>query len=190
MSRKRILIVATFGFFLIMLWFVLREANRIQSQDLNSWTEDVKADCAVVLTGGPNRLNEGMDLLAQGQVKKLIVSGVHPKSGFEQIFPNAYYYGTVEKDDVVLERRSESTFGNAEQSLSIGEALNCRNIILVTSYLHMYRSLKTFKASFPAEIEIYPRATIGMGYPPTRMNLFSESVKSLFYSIWAYDTRR
>ena len=67
MSRKRILIVATFGFFLIMLWFVLREANRIQSQDLNSWTEDVKADCAVVLTGGPNRLNEGMDLLAQAR---------------------------------------------------------------------------------------------------------------------------
>ncbi len=188
--RKKIIIFLLLGSLLGVIWFIVRETNRIQSIAMNVWTEDQAADCAVVLTGGPNRLNEGLDLLAQGRVKKLIVAGVNPGSRFEEIFPKAYYYGSISKEDIILERRSQTTFGNAEQSLSIVEALNCRDILLVTSYVHMYRSLRTFKASYPREIHITPRATIGGNYPETRINILSESIKSLFYSIWAYEERR
>src|SRR5688572_21728106 len=87
-----------------------------------SWTDEIHADCAVVLTGGPGRVKEGVDLLYRGAVKKLIVSGVHPKVVWREILPQAVFYGGLKEEDVVLEKRSTTTYGNAIQSLPLVEA--------------------------------------------------------------------
>src|SRR5580658_8318424 len=117
-----------------------REVGYIEHEPISAWTEDHKADCAVVLTGGPGRVREGFDLLAQGQVRKLIISGVHPKATLREIFPQWPFYGNLREEDVVLERRSATTYGNAQQSLPLVEALHCRNLVLITSHLHMHRA--------------------------------------------------
>lgn len=171
---------------LLGFWALYLEAVRIHETPITSWSQDHTADCAVVLTGGVNRVPEGFSLLAQKQVKKLIISGVFEGAQLEEIFPLLPFYGTISRQDVVLEKNSRTTFGNAQQSLALVEALKCRDVVLVTSYLHMRRALKTFEATFPEEIVLYPRATIGSGHPAPVGALVLEALKSTFYSLWAY----
>lgn len=166
--------------------YFVREWLAVTKTPPTSWYKDQRADCAVVLTGGPGRVREGLDLLAQKAVQKLIISGVHPKAHLKEIFPQWPYYGDISEDDVVLERRSGTTYGNAQQSLPLVEALRCRNILLVTSTLHMHRAYRTFRAVFPKEIEIKTRAVIAGRLHPKVEDVFEEAFKSFFYSLWAY----
>ncbi len=162
------------------------EAKKILSQNVNSWSEDATGDCALVLTGGPNRIREGFDLLAHKSVQKVIISGVNPLTDLKEIFPLWPFYPEVHEQDVVLERRSRSTFGNAQQSLPIIQALRCRDVILVTSRIHMYRALRTIQSEFPATIKIIPRAVVGPTFDPNFYDLSLEIIKCIFYSLWAY----
>lgn len=169
----------------ILLYY--KVAGIVLSPPVNSWTEDQRADCAVVLTGGPGRIREGVDLLAQSSVKKLIVSGVFPGVGLRDIFPQAPYYHSVSPHDIVLEKRSLTTFGNAQQSLALVEALRCRDVILVTSRLHMERALRIFRRVFPPDFPIYPRSVVsGATLSPRPFDVLVESTKFIFYSLWAF----
>lgn len=175
-----ILIIGTFGYFFINEIYILK------SEYPNSWKVDQKADCAIVLTGGAGRVREGLDLLAQRQVNKLIISGVNPKANLLEIFPQWPYYGNLDENNVVLERRSTTTYGNAQQSLPFVEALRCRSILLVTSHLHIRRAYKTFRAIFPKEISIEPRSVVSGNLEPRLYQVSTEAIKSLFYQAWAY----
>jgi uncharacterized SAM-binding protein YcdF (DUF218 family) len=171
---------------IIFTWAYVREIRRILQQPVSSWTEDTGADCAVVVTGGPNRVREGVDLLARKVVQKLIISGVHPQAGLRDIFALWPFYGELHDQDVILERRSRTTFGNAQQSLPLVEALRCRDLLLITSRTHMQRALKTFRAEFPSTIQIIPRAVVSTTIEPSWTEVGIEAFKSLFYSVWAY----
>lgn len=186
--RRRVFfisILSTIIFFLIIsLYF---EFNKIISTESKIWEKSIQADCAVVVTGGPGRIREGIDLLAIGAVKKVIISGVNPNSVYKEIFPMWVHYSEVNESDVILEKRSETTFGNAVQSLPLVELLNCQDIALITSWLHMYRTVKTFKKVFPSHIEIKAHPLQGSQTQVTLFELFQETFKSLFYSLWAYN---
>lgn len=184
MSRALSLLIA--AILILSTWSFVGEARRILQQPINSWTEDVNADCAVVLTGGPHRIREGVDLLVRHRVQKLIISGVHPQSSFKDIFPLWMFYGNLREQDVVLERRSQTTFGNAQQSLPLVEALRCHDLVLVTSRTHMRRALATFRAEFPSGLNIIPRAIAGTSIEPSWFELINETGKTLFYSLWAF----
>jgi len=171
---------------LIFAWAFVREIQHISAEPISSWIEDSSADCAVVLTGGPNRIREGIDLLTRHSVQKLIISGVHPQAGWRDILPLWPFYGEVHDSDVILERRSRTTFGNAQQTLPLVEALRCRDLILITSRTHIRRALKTFRAEFPQGYPIVPRAVIAGSVEPSWAEVSVEAIKSLFYSLWAY----
>ncbi len=162
------------------------ESKKILAQKITAWTDDQRGDCAVVLTGSPGRVREGFDLIAQGRVRKLIISGVYPQAELIDIFPQLPYYGPISESDIVLEKRSLTTYGNAQQTQPLVEALQCKDIILVTSRLHMYRSLRIFRSVFPPEFEIKPRAVIAGSIDPDFFELTLEVTKSLFYRLWAY----
>ena len=184
--KTRIFLITLFLISVLVVFLYSGEAKKILSQNVNSWTEDAVGDCALVLTGGPNRIREGFDLLAHKSVQKVIISGVNPLSDFKELFPLWPFYPEVHEQDVVLERRSRSTFGNAQQSLPIVQALRCRDVILVTSRIHMYRALRTFHSEFPPSIHIIPRAVVGFTLEPNFYDLSLEILKCGFYSLWAY----
>ncbi len=172
--------------FLLSAFFV-KEYKNVQLQIVNSWIEDQSADCAVVLTGGPGRIKEGMGLLASGAVKKLIISGVYTQSELRDLFSEWPYYSNLHEEDIVLEKFSKTTYGNALQTRTFVEGFRCEDLILVTSQLHMYRAYKTFKSVFPRGFIIKKRAVIGTGtLRPHFMDIFDEASKSLFYSMWTY----
>lgn len=170
----------------LLFYWCKAEMKKVRSEPISAWHEDHYGDCAVVLTGGPGRVREGIDLLVRGQVKKLIISGVHPQSSLYEIFPEWPFYFSLNPEDVVLERQSATTYGNAVQSFVLAEALNCYNLVLVTSQPHMYRSYRSFRNAFPPEYRIIKHA-IPQGGRQTEVGEFViEAVKSAFYSLWAY----
>ena len=170
----------------VLIYRFYDEYQRVQGETLQSWLKTSSADCAVVLTGGAGRVREGFDLLANQSIKKLVISGVYSNARLREIMPVWSFYGNLSENDVVLDRRSETTYGNAQQSLPIIEALKCRDILLVTSRLHMYRSYQTFRATFPENIYIKKHAIIGGRSEASVWEIYFESLKSLFYSLWAY----
>lgn len=184
--RRRAILAIAIVCVVLFAWTFTREVRLILRQPVNSWTEDVSADCAVSLTGGPQRVREGLDLLSRKAVQKLIISGVHPQATLRDIFPLLPYYGELREQDVILERRSQTTFGNAQQTFPLVEALHCRDLVLITSRVHMRRALSTFKAEFPPEFPIIVRAVPAISDPPGWDEVAWEALKSLFYSPWAY----
>lgn len=186
-SRRRRIVVGVSVVVAVAFGLALAHEMRMTlKQPVNSWTEDVSADCAVVLTGGPQRLREGFDLLSRHAVQKLIISGVRADVGLRDIFPLMPYYGGLREQDVILERRSQTTFGNAQQTLPLVEALHCRDLVLITSRLHMRRALATFHAEFPPDFPLIVRAVPAITEPPGWDEVAWEAAKSLFYSSWAY----
>jgi uncharacterized SAM-binding protein YcdF (DUF218 family) len=171
---------------IFLTWAFVREVRSILAQTVTSWSEDQTADCAIALTGGPSRIREGLDLLARKQIQKLIISGVYPQAAFRDFFLLAPFYSEVRDQDVILERRSRSTFGNAQQSLPLVEALRCRDVILITSRIHMYRALRTFRGEFPLTYTIQARSVPSSAGESSWDEVALEAAKSLFYSLWAY----
>ncbi len=184
-GRSRLL----WGFLFLLIvftFFFIREWNRIQNIEMTSWAQAVSADCGVVLTGGPGRIREGFALLENSSIKKLVISGVHLQSQLRDIFPMWAFYSHARESDVVLEKKSQTTYGNAQQSLSLVEALQCRDLVLITSRLHMYRSSKTFKAVMPESIDIRLHPVVAGSLRASFWETSIEVIKSLFYSLWAY----
>jgi len=183
LSWRLILVVGILGLLVVLFW---RETQWVRQSPPTSWTVDPQADCAVVLTGGPGRVRAGVDLLYRGAVKKLIVSGVFPGATLREIMPQLPFYGGLDEQNIILERRSTTTYGNAVQSQTLIEAIKCRSVVLVTSTLHMYRALRTFRGVIPEEVSLVPYAVVSGSLKPEWYDLWLESVKSLFYSVWAY----
>ena len=177
-----LLALLAIGFFSLLI----RERKAVNASTPTSWTENHGADCAVVLTGGPGRISEGFNLLEQGRVKKLIISGVNPSSTLYQIFPQLPAFFRISEEDVVLEQRSGTTYGNAVQSEALVGALKCRSVLLVTSTLHMHRAIKTFRARFPLDVQIKTHGIVSGSLKPGFFELNVEVLKSMFYALWAY----
>lgn len=172
----------------VMLWLALfvRHWGTITAVSADSGKSRQEADCAVVLTGGSGRVREGFDLLSRKQIKKLIISGVNEKSQLREIMPQMFLYGDIQEKDIILDRRSLTTYGNAQQSLPFVEALRCRDVMVVTSTLHMYRAMKTFRATFPSSIEIVQHAVPATASEAGPWDVGTEVLKSMFYAVWAY----
>lgn len=171
---------------LFLGWCFYREYIKINSITVTSWTQDHRADCAVVLTGSVGRVREGFDVLARKQVKKLIISGVHLGAELSLIFPHWSFYGELKEEDVILEKQSGTTYGNARQTLAITQALGCRDIILITSRLHTERAYQTFVSVFPPNYPIYKRSVLSGSYHLNFWDVVIETSKSVFYSLWVY----
>lgn len=171
---------------IIGIFLFIREWQRVVDVEMSSWSQTVSADCGVVLTGGAGRIREGFALLENNSIKKLIISGVNNQSQLQDIFPSLPFYPHVNEVDVILEKKSQTTYGNAQQSMALIEALQCRDIVLITSKLHMYRSFRTFKASLPHGIDMRLNPVVAGSVHFSYLEISVEVIKSLFYSFWAY----
>lgn len=174
--------------FVILLFgiFFLRERNLVL-QTLPGGNIDIlpQSDCGVVLTGSAKRIRESFEIMNLGKVNKLIISGVYKNTQLHEIFPQLPFYPGIKAENVILEKISGSTHQNAIQSLQVVQILKCKNILLITSQLHMSRALRTFKANFPTDFQIRTYATENPG-KDDEWTVFIETIKSMFYSLAPY----
>ncbi len=178
--RKFILIsVLALG---LIVWFAQETENVLSVTQMGVLDQLEQVDCGVVLTGAPGRIRESFEILAQRKIRKLVVSGVFKETQLHEIFPHLPFYPEVHPEDIILEKISGSTYGNAVQSLALVKTLGCRDILLITSRLHMHRSQKLFRQLFPLKINIisYPVQSLAREY--SYLDVFIETVKSMFYS--------
>jgi uncharacterized SAM-binding protein YcdF (DUF218 family) len=181
-KRKRTIIISLA--FVVFALIVYLKTVQIVSEPETLWgNNELSADCGVVLTGAPGRLREGFELLAEKRIKKLIASGVYKDARMIEIFPYSGYYPEVSLEDIYLEKRSETTFGNARHSMSLVEGLRCRDIILITSQIHMHRAYSIFKIVYPDTMAIKKLTLPNTKSESGLSGLAIEVVKTLFYYI-------
>lgn len=118
----------------------------------------VKAEGVVVYTGvGGQRISTGMALLSSGAAERLLISGVNPDIGRDEL--RRLWTGEPEDFDryVDLGREAESTVGNAIEVRDWANSHGFHRLILVTSDYHMPRAILETRDQLPdAEIVAYP----------------------------------
>lgn len=108
----------------------------------------------VVLTGGKDRVEHGLALLAQGAAPVLFISGVGEHVTEEQILlehasadlRENIYAGNRE---IILDHVARSTVSNADQAAEFIRVRGIKSIRLITANYHMKRSLREFHSAIP-----------------------------------------
>lgn len=118
---------------------------------------DIKADAIVVLTGGSQRLNQAIDLLAQGAGQRLLISGVHPTTTRDQIRKLTEGPDDLFRCCVDIGREALDTVGNAAETVDWIRQHAYRRVLVVTNNYHMPRSLLELRrADQVTEFVAYP----------------------------------
>ena len=125
------------------VWFIVSAAT-MQPQYPEQTT-----DAVLVLTGGQNRVNAGLDLLAGGKAPRLFISGVNPKVTEEDLM--TLWRPDRDEDPCCVELgyQAEDTHGNAVEARSWIEREEIKSVRLVTSNYHMLRSVMLLRHELP-----------------------------------------
>jgi uncharacterized SAM-binding protein YcdF (DUF218 family) len=131
-------IAVVFGFF-AFIWL-------LPSQEI---ALDRKADGIVVLTGGTSRVTDGLELLASGHGKRLLITGVNPGTTTGDIGRQVANYGRFLTCCVDLDYSALNTLGNAVQTRRWALDRGFHSLIIVTSAYHMPRALAEIAHQLP-----------------------------------------
>ena len=112
-------------------------------------------DAIVVLTGGSERLQTGLELLTETRAKKLFVSGVSPGIGLDELLRVANFRSERIRCCVMLGHAAGNTVGNARETADWMGREGYRSLRLVTAAYHMPRSLLVFRRAMP-EVRLVP----------------------------------
>lgn len=148
LSRLFTLICAAWLFsFVFFLW------------QINSFRQVVltKPEAIVVLTGGSNRIEEGLDIMSKYGCQNLFISGVNRDVSRHDILGRIQKNSNVRECDLELGYTARNTHENAQEVITWLKRRQYKNIVLVTAHYHLPRSLLEFKAMAP-ELEITPYA--------------------------------
>ncbi len=118
------------------------------------------ADGIVVLTGGSSRVSDAMELLSVGYGKRLLISGVHPTNGTQEIqrsLPDSQpLFGCC----VDLDRSAVNTRSNAVETRRWVRERGFHSLIVVTSNYHMPRAIVELSHAMP-DITLIPFPVVG-----------------------------
>jgi len=164
-------------------WGLFRFVDAIPATVADSTTP---TDGIVVLTGGTQRLNEGLDLLSRDLAKKLFVSGVYQGVDVRALLQAVKRRPGGLEDRIAIGNATNTT-GNAQETTAWVAEQNYRSLRLVTGAYHMPRSLLEFRHAMPA-VTLVPHPVFPghvkhdrwWAWPGTANLLVGEYVKYLF----------
>jgi uncharacterized SAM-binding protein YcdF (DUF218 family) len=138
--------------------------------------DDRRTDAIVVLTGGPNRIARGLDLLNRGRADRMLISGVARTVRPHEL---ALEFGGDRKlyeCCIDLGRESVDTRSNAEETARWLRKHEFRTVRLVTTDWHMPRARFELSRRTGDEVEIVGDA---IESDPRFRQLFTEYNKYL-----------
>jgi len=118
------------------------------------------ADGIVVLTGGSSRVSDAVELLAGGYGKRLLISGVHPTNGVDDISRSLPDNQALLKCCVDLDRSAVNTRSNASETRRWASERGFHSLIVVTSNYHMPRAIVELSHAMP-DIKLIPFVVVG-----------------------------
>jgi uncharacterized SAM-binding protein YcdF (DUF218 family) len=113
------------------------------------------ADGIVVLTGGAERIETALRLLAQGRAPVLLVSGVGRGTELAEMAHRVQLDPALLAERVTLGRTATTTIGNAAETAAWAQAHMVRRLIVVTAGYHMPRALLEIGYALPG-VALYP----------------------------------
>ena len=114
-----------------------------------------KADGIVVLTGGAERIETALRLLAEGRAPVLLVSGVGRGAELAEIAHRLQLDPAALAERVTLGRTATTTIGNALETASWARAHRVHSLIVVTAGYHMPRALLEIGRELPG-VALHP----------------------------------
>lgn len=124
-----------------------------------STTATVHGDGIVTLTGGADRLSDALHLLASGNGKRLLISGVHPSTTEGELARAQPDYAAFARCCVDLGRRALNTAGNAVETRRWAMRHGFHSLIVVTSGYHMPRTMMELAREMP-DVDLIPYAVV------------------------------
>ena len=150
-------------------------------QTYHAATPPPQADGIVVLTGGADRVDTGLRLLAEGKAPLLLISGVPPRGGpdLASLIHAAGLDPAPLAGKVTLGHAAATTLGNGAETADWARRHELESLIVVTASYHMPRALLELGRAMPGvalyPVRVHPPALRGAGFgsaaPPGTLRL-------------------
>jgi uncharacterized SAM-binding protein YcdF (DUF218 family) len=156
--RRRGYVVRTFSLALVLLtalaigflWFAAALPDSVEAPEQ-------RTDAIVVLTGGGERIAEGLRLLAEGKGDYLLITGVYREVTLPEILAMVPDLPPETAERIELGYAADDTLGNAAEAAEFMTRRELASLRLVTASYHMPRSLLEFRRALPgARIVAHP----------------------------------
>ena len=130
-----------------------------------------RTQAAVVITGGPGRIEHGVEVLASGGAKRLLVAGADPAVTKGDLVRLLGIRERLVQCCVDLGSESVDTRSNAEEAQRWLQRRGYKSLRLITSDWHMRRARYEFRKVLGDEYRVVPDA---VRTQPGFMTLFGE----------------
>jgi uncharacterized SAM-binding protein YcdF (DUF218 family) len=151
MSRMALLAI------LILVILVLGLISFVDKIPTEVTDRNTETDAIIVLTGGSERLDEGLLLLTQKKAKKLFVSGVYRGVDVQRLLELSKQNREELLCCIALGYDAISTEGNAIETKAWLKGEGYSSVRLVTANYHLPRSMMEFQHVMP-DVRIVPHA--------------------------------
>lgn len=121
-----------------------------------------RSDGIVALTGGADRIEHALRLLAERREALLLISGVGGAADFKALAARAGADAAL-APRVTIGRAAASTRGNAAETADWAHAHQVRSLIVVTSAYHMPRALAELARALP-DVALHPAPVHPIGW--------------------------
>lgn len=112
-------------------------------------------DGIVAFTGGPERVETALRLLAEGRADRLLLSGIGGGAELSELARRAGIDPLPLASRVTIDRSAATTRGNALATADWVHANDVRSLLVVTASYHMPRALTELARTLP-EVTLYP----------------------------------
>jgi uncharacterized SAM-binding protein YcdF (DUF218 family) len=120
-------------------------------------TSPSHVDAIVVFTGGPDRVEVALRLLANGTASRLLVSGAGERTEFAALAHRAGLDPAPLEQQITLGHTAHSTRGNALETAAWAHDQGVESLLVVTTWFHMPRALVELRRVMPAvTVAAYP----------------------------------
>jgi uncharacterized SAM-binding protein YcdF (DUF218 family) len=136
---------------IITLWFAALALFVVASLRLTNGSP-ATTDAIVVPTGGRQRLETGVRLLAAGMAKKLFITGVNQRVDRNELLRALGPAAEQKACCIELGHEADDTVGNARETAQWMQREGYDSLRLVTSWYHIERGLLEFRRAMPGVV--------------------------------------
>ena len=112
-------------------------------------------DGIVAFTGGPDRVETALRLLAAGRADRLLLSGIGGGAELAELARRAGVDPLPLAGRVTIDRSAASTRSNATDTADWARSNGIHSLLVVTASYHMPRAITELARALP-EVELYP----------------------------------
>lgn len=150
---------------------------------------EARADGVVVLTGGAERVQRAVGLLAEGRGRRLLISGVHPGTTRKQIISLTSADQKLFDCCVDLDRIALNTEGNAVETAQWVRDNSYSSLLVVTSAYHLPRAQLELREMLP-DVELIPYPVFAQDLDLKRWYMHGVTIKLLMREYVKYTVAR